>query len=115
MIVKKDARAKTLRPKLKDGEGIINIFDLATKETLPKNLRLLGEFVLKPGESIGTHGHEYETEIYFVIAGEGSVLDNGEFVKIYPGDTAITDGISPHSIKNDGYEELRFIAIIVLD
>ena len=43
------------------------------------------------------------------------VLDNGEFRKLYPGDTAITDGENPHSIKNDGYEQLRFIGIIVLD
>jgi mannose-6-phosphate isomerase-like protein (cupin superfamily) len=115
MIIKKDDRAKSLRPKLKDGQGVINIFDLTTDESRPEKLRLCSEFVLKPDESIGSHAHIGETEIYYVLSGEGSVLDNGEFRKLHPGDTAITDGESPHSIKNDGYEELRFIGIIVLD
>lgn len=115
MIVKKDNRVKAVRPNLKEGKGDINIFDLTTKESIPKNLRLCSEFKLKPGESIGSHAHLNETEIYYVISGEGSVLDGGEFKKLYPGDTAITDGENPHSIVNDGNEELRFIGIIVLD
>ena len=115
MITKKDDRVKTVRSNLKDGQGNVNIFDLTTKESIPKNLRLCSEFVLKPGESIGAHAHVGETEIYYVISGEGSVLDDGEFRKLYPGDTAITDGEKPHSIVNDGSEDLRFVGIIVLD
>lgn len=115
MIIKSNERQVTVRPNLKEGKGDINIFDLTTTESIPKNLRLCSEFKLKPGESIGAHAHVNETEIYYVISGEGSVLDGGEFKKLYPGDTAITDGQSPHSIVNDGSEELRFIGIIVLE
>lgn len=115
MIVTKDNRVHTVRAGLKGGNGDINIFDLTTEATIPNKLRLCSEFILKPGESIGAHGHVKETEIYYIISGEGSVLDGGEFKKLYPGDTAITDGENPHSIINDGNEELRFIGIIVLD
>ena len=55
------------------------------------------------------------TQAKQIISGEGSVLDDGEFRKLHAGDTAITDGERPHSIINDGDDELRFIGIIVLD
>ena len=115
MIVKKDNRVKTVRSGLKGGNGDVNILDLTTDDSIPSKLRLCSEFILKPGESIGAHSHEGETEIYYIISGEGSVLDGGEFKKLSAGDTAITDGENPHSIVNDGDDELRFIGIIVLD
>lgn len=115
MIIKKENRIKTVRPGLKSGNGDINILDLTTQESIPNKLRLCSEFILKPGESIGAHAHIGETEIYYIISGEASVLDNGDFKKLNAGDTAITDGESPHSIINDGEQELRFIGIIVLD
>jgi len=62
MIVKKDDRVKTVRDKLKDGQGAINIFDLTTKQSIPNNLRLCSEFILKPNESIGSHAHIGETD-----------------------------------------------------
>jgi len=78
MIIKNNERQLIVRSNLKDGQGDINIFDLTTTESKPKNLRLCSEFRLKPGESIGVHGHVGETEIYYIISGEGSVLDGGE-------------------------------------
>jgi len=115
MIVKKDDRVKTVRANLKGGQGDVNIFDLTTEQTIPSHLRLCSEFVLQPNESIGTHSHMNETEIYYIISGEASILDDGQFKKLYPGDSAITDGENSHSIINDGNDELRFIGIIVLD
>jgi len=115
MIIKKRDRAKTVRSDLKGGHGDVNIFDLTTEESIPSNLRLCSEFILKPNESIGSHAHINEKEIYYIISGEASVLDDGELKKLYAGDTAITDGEKPHSIINDGADELRFIGIIVLD
>ena len=89
--------------------------DLTTKDSNPAKLRLCSEMLIKPGCSIGKHKHIAETEIYYCLAGKGQVMDDGKFVDFTVGDTAITDGIEPHLIINNGTEDLKFIAVIVMN
>jgi quercetin dioxygenase-like cupin family protein len=113
MIILKNDRAVTVRSNVRDGIGDIDFINLATKETLPENLKLCTEIVLKPGESIGEHAHIGTAEIYYCIKGQAKVLENGEYVDFNVGDCAITIGDAPHAIKNESDEIMSIIAIIV--
>jgi len=115
MVIRKDERPTMTRENMRGGEGMINFRHLTTPESLPKNSRLLSEVSLKPGESIGAHVHEGETEVFFCISGSGSILEKGEYVKLKPGDVAVTNIGDPHSLKNDGEEDFVVLAIIILD
>jgi mannose-6-phosphate isomerase-like protein (cupin superfamily) len=115
MITRKENRPKYKKANLRGGSGDLGFLDITTRETLPKKLRLCSEITLKSGESIGEHLHEGEAEIYYCLSGVGTVLDMGKEVKIYPGDSAVTNLDDPHYIKNEGSEDLKILATIVLD
>ena len=114
MIIKRNERQVSER-NVRDGIGTVVFSSLTTQDCNPAKLRLCSEMLIRPGCSIGDHKHVAETEIYYCLAGKGQVFDNGKFVDITIGDTAITDGIKPHSIVNNSSEDLRILAIIVLN
>lgn len=115
MIVRNENRNKRIVENMRGGTGPITFYDLTNDAARLKNIRLLSELVVKPGGSIGAHAHENESEVYFCISGEGLVLDEGEYVPFLPGDAHFTTGNDPHGIRNNGTEDLRFLALIMLD
>lgn len=110
--------AQTVEPvyvdNLRDGEGQIKIIPLIDKEQMGANCRLFAHFIVKPGCSIGRHGHEEEEELYYIICGRGIVNDNGTQVPVQAGDATITPSGCWHSIRNTGDEDLEFLAVVNL-
>lgn len=69
------------------------------------------DLTLYPGSSIGTHPHEGDEEIYFVISGQGVMTVDGEEQAIGPGSAVLTRSGSTHGLCNSGPGELRiFVA-----
>ncbi len=115
MIIKKAERpAKTIE-NMRGGTGVITLNHLTTDDLRPKNTRVLSEIIVKPGDSIGAHPHEGESEVYFCMSGQGEVLDNGEYKPFMPGDAQVTVGADPHGIRNTGTEDVHILAVVVLN
>ena len=75
--------------------------------------RMFNHMILAPGNSIGEHRHEGDNEIFYFLKGSGLYNDNGNQVRVNPGDTAICSSGEVHSLNNDGEESLEFIALIL--
>lgn len=75
--------------------------------------RLFNHMILPPGCSVGEHRHEGDNEIYYILRGSGSYNDNGNPVRLFPGDTAVCNDGECHSLVNDGDEPLELIALIL--
>lgn len=75
--------------------------------------RLFNHMVLAPGRSIGEHTHVGDNEIFYFMRGTGLYNDNGNTVRVTPGDTAICNDGELHGLVNDGDEPLEFIALIL--
>ena len=75
--------------------------------------RMFNHMILAPGRSIGEHRHEGDNEIFYVLKGSGTYSDNGNLVRVFPGDTAICSSGETHSLVNDGDEPLELIALIL--
>ncbi len=75
--------------------------------------RMFNHMVLAPGRSIGEHRHEGDNEIFYFLKGSAVYNDNGNSVRVFPGDTAICSSGECHSLVNDGDEPLEFIALIL--
>jgi mannose-6-phosphate isomerase-like protein (cupin superfamily) len=112
MVVKRDEMKSEVKDKLRDGEGSATLLTMVDCEK-EKNIRLLSEITLPPGASIGKHNHDNETEYYIILAGSGTVDDNGKKVLVNSGDAIITGNGAFHSITNVGPVPLVFHAIIV--
>ncbi len=51
--------------------------------------------------------------MFFIIAGRGTVNDNGVKTPVGPGDAVLTGGGMGHAIENTGSEPLELMAVIL--
>lgn len=78
-----------------------------------KNVGLFAHVTLKPGEVVDFHEHHGEFETYYILKGEAVYNDNGNVSTINAGAVTYTADGCGHGIKNDGIEDVEFIALIV--
>lgn len=100
-----------------NNEGKENMFmtNLADFELSDPRIRLFSLVQVKPNEEVQYHMHIGESEIYFILSGQGIYNDNGNNVEVVPGMVTLTPSGQGHSIKNTGNEMLVFIALIIGD
>ncbi len=105
---------KEIREKMRAGNGSVHLQDIFNVDELKGKCRLFSQITLESGCSIGSHQHDQEEEIYYILSGTGIVDDNGQVKNIGPGDAVKTGGGEYHSITNTGDEPLVFMAVILL-
>ena len=114
MIKRSQEMANDIKVNMRGGEGQAVIKHLYKQDELKGNSRLCATITLEPGHSIGEHSHVDEEEIYYILQGQATVIDDGEPVVVGPGDAIMTRGGESHSIMNTGTETCVFMAIINL-
>lgn len=114
MIRKASERHSETREKMRGGEGTVAIHHFFKPDEITARTRLCAEMVVPPGSSVGLHEHEGEDELYFVTAGTGVISEGGEEWRVEAGDAILTGNGASHAVRNDGEEELRIIAVILL-
>ncbi len=99
---------------IRNGNGEVEMHKiLETTQELYGKGRLFNHMILAPGRSIGEHRHEGDNEIFYFLKGSGMYNDNGNPVRVFPGDTAVCSDGECHGLVNDGDEPLEFIALIL--
>ena len=114
MVFKKADMPTEHRSAWRGGEGAPKITYICPG-CKPDHWRFVGLMEFAPGESIGDHVHQGETELYYIVEGEGTVTENGEPVVVTAGDSVLTGNGAGHSIKNTGAGKLSVLAVIVND
>lgn len=112
-MIKKPEQFRTeVREKMRGGEGAIKIEHMwEAGEEMKSANRMAARLVIDQGCSIGTHRHDNEDEIFYIVQGCAEVNDNGVTSILSAGDTILT-GNAEHAIKNIGDEPLIVIAMI---
>lgn len=68
---------------------------------------------LEPGASIGLHTHEGNSEIIYLLNGEGTVLYDGKVEKLLPGQVHYCPMGHEHSLRNETADTpLDFFAVV---
>ena len=67
---------------------------------------------LIPGASIGLHTHETNSEIIYVLEGQGKVLCDGAYEPLGPGSCHYCPKGHAHSLINDSAADLLFFAVV---
>ena len=96
------------------GEGDTAFKDL-TAGKKPANVRVCSEMLLLRGCSIGSHAHSDDSEIIYILGGEGVYDDNGTEVPVRAGDALVCFAGERHSLRNEREEPLRYLALIVAE
>ena len=114
MIKHPDQFIGEIRKNARGGEGEV-LFSAFWKPgtEMKSNTRMYSKLVLEPGTSIGSHMHENEEEIFYVLKGTAETLDNGTVAVLHPGDSSITGNGETHYLKNIGNETLEVLAVIL--
>jgi quercetin dioxygenase-like cupin family protein len=69
---------------------------------------------MEPGDWLGRHRHA-PAEIYYVLAGEGTMELDGEQHAVRTGSAVFIPGDLEHGIRNTGSERLRFFYAFAAD
>ena len=67
---------------------------------------------LIPGASIGLHTHETNSEIIYVLEGQGKVLYDGAYETLSAGSCHYCPKGHAHSLINDSTADLVFFAVV---
>ncbi|MCF7838201.1 MAG: cupin domain-containing protein [Candidatus Marinimicrobia bacterium] len=114
MIRKASDRMSEPRENLRGGAGTVTLHHFFKPDEITAPTRLCAEMTIPPGASIGLHEHQEEDELYFVTAGSGILSEGGREQRIHIGDAILTGNGGAHAVRNDGPEDLRIIAVILL-
>ena len=68
--------------------------------------------VLIPGASIGEHTHETNSEMIFILSGNGTIIDDGVPSPISEGQCAYCPKGHSHSLVNTSNADLIFFAVV---
>lgn len=113
-IVRRNEDRVSVNKQMFDGAGEAKMRQiLNSPEELSGKGRLFNHVLLEPGSEIGWHVHHGDSEIYYVLSGEGEYSDNGELVTIRPGDVTVVFDGEGHSARALGPEPLEMIALIL--
>lgn len=113
-MIRREAEMRTLvREHLRGGEGTIeNIMILEPEQMLGK-CTLCAKFFFAPGTSIGEHAHVDDAEIYYVLEGELTVVEDGVEHILKPGDVAFTANGASHKVENRTTQQAVMLAVIL--
>ena len=104
-----------VRTAMRGGDGSVaieHIWEPVTEMGSPA--RMFSRLILEPGCSIGWHVHENEEEIFYIVAGQARIDDNGTEVVASAGDSVITRSGEGHSVACEGTDPLEILATIIL-
>jgi quercetin dioxygenase-like cupin family protein len=76
----------------------------------PKSLQSFGYAYVAPGKTNPEHWHKTCEEIIYMLAGELNVIAQGKTITVKPGQTALIPRGVRHSVVNEGWEPVVYIA-----
>lgn len=114
MIKKSADFKKESRENMRGGSGAVkfeHVWEPCSE--MKSNTRLFSRLILEKGCSVGTHAHDNEEEVFYVLQGTAEFTENGVKTILHTGDTSITGGGSSHSIACLGDETCVVLAVII--
>ena len=114
MIRKADEVTVEYREHMRGGPGTAQVRNfIAGPEEMCNKGRLFAKITLVPGAGIGSHEHENDSELFYILSGTAEYEDNGNIVTLHAGDVAICPPHETHAITNNSDENVEVMAVIV--
>jgi quercetin dioxygenase-like cupin family protein len=96
--------------------GMVVWRTLLSGDRTPTSQLTLGVTELGPGQPSPFHPHRHaQSEIYYVLSGEGVVQIEGEEHRLRAGTSAFIPGDAWHGARNTGGEPLRLLYVFAAD
>ncbi len=106
MIIKYNEIEEQRIQGFKGGNG-----ELVTRNYVDENNKIMMSH-LKPGANIGYHSHDLNSEIIYILSGEGYFKYDDTTERVKAGDVHYCPKGHAHAFYNDGTEDLAYFAIV---
>ena len=112
MFKSKDQMTNEVKENVRGGNKAVEFTHIFAAEETFNKARLCAVLEFPPGASIGPHPHGPDAELFFVLEGELTAVENGISKVLKPGDAAFTGGGDTHSVANNGKSNAKMLAVI---
>jgi len=112
MIVKNVEAMKQEVRNLHDGRGTV-VGGTLLREEFDTNWQFVDWWTIPKNASIGTHKHEGEEELYFIVSGKGMMTVDTEEREVRAGDLVVTKSGSYHGLRNECGEVIKLLVALV--
>ena len=113
MVVKKNHVPQVVEREPMGGTGWLVLDKMSLAVNLPESVGMYAKATLAPDSEVGYHIHSADSEVYYILSGEGEYVEDGVARRVGAGDVTYTPMGGGHSIKNIGTTPLEFIALIL--
>lgn len=113
MVIRKEAMRLQVRDNVRGGPGRLENRHILEKEAMFGAATLLTEFYFDPGDGIGPHVHDGDAEVYYMLEGELTLVEDGKETVLCPGDASYAHSGVSHSIFNHTDAPARMLALIL--
>ena len=97
----------------REGERLGTLTRLLTTERMHNRIPLYARVLLKAGSRVPLHQHDGTFEVFYILSGNGRVIENGNEAPVSAGDIVFTDDGESHAIENPGPDDLEYLALVV--
>lgn len=89
------------------------VFELvgASAHSGDARLHSLAYILIPPGSCSSAHYHKHSEESYYILAGQGRMVVDGQTYTLSPGQVCLICPPEVHQIFNDGAVDLEFLAV----
>ena len=110
MISKKENQKKFAVPGLCGGAGTAEMQVFFEQGALPRGLVQVS---LEPGAGCGEHVHSEDGELFFVLEGELTILEDGSETVLHAGECEYCSGGHSHGAINRSQSVARYLAVMM--
>ena len=115
MIIKRSAAKVSVTDECHGGTGRLTAVEmLGDYDKQVSGFKYVHDDTLAPGAGVGEHTHTDDEEIYLVLEGHGTMIDDGERYEIAAGDMCVTRSGHSHGIINSKDGTMRLLVVCTI-
>lgn len=112
MIFRKSSIQPVVVENVHDGSGKLTCLDMLKGHVNDGHgFRFVHDNILEPGATVGEHLHQGDEEIYFVLEGNGIMIEDGVEFEIHAGDLSLVQSGHTHGLRNNSDTSMRLLVI----
>ena len=113
MVIRKEAQRLQVRDNVRGGKGTLENRHIIEPDAMFGSATLFTEFFFDPGDSIGVHAHDNDAEVYYMLEGTLTLVEDGVETELKAGDASYAHSGTSHAIENRLDKPAKMLAVIL--
>ncbi len=102
---------KQIQENAHDGIGAVELYEVWSKSDFLSDCDFIDRQVIPPNSTVGYHKHGNNEEMYIILEGNGTMVIDGQEVKVKKGDMIKNKPYGAHGLTNDSDANIDLLII----